>query len=768
MIQVGRIRQGFQYFKGVKAASIVDILKRPGKTITQIPSNELWNCYYTLAHHEEGNRVTSTFISQEVIAFDIDGMNVDDYETYIPIVCDALDVEKDKTGIINSGNGLHFLILVEPITDVLYFKKNKSAYKNTCKIINEALAAANLLGKADEVVFEPTRIFRLPGTQNIKQKNNQQIVKDCFVLQPNLVKQTLDLLKADDVKPTEILTQGEYGTPDEAYILSQCEFLKWIESNPEEVHEPEWYAMLSITAHFRDENETSRRLTDLLDTPSINKTNKEAKIEQAVERSGPRKCDSINQLSNWNGCKSCPHYQKVTSPICLKGPNYISTQEMGFTLKLGRSTIRQYIDLLKFYDLEHSHKSVPSMGKIYIWDKTHFRVTTKPEIRNFSLEHFKPTAKATERTEFYNYVEDSFITGESFLNNKNNEGFINFKNGVLDVSTNELLDHDPSYQFFYCLPFDYDENAVAPTWDKYIKSITLDRDCLQNILHEYMGYIIRGGDYLYHKALILSGSGKNGKSTFIQILRSLVGEDNCSDVSITAISQDKFMVAELHGKLVNFSEEEPPECFKQTGKFKHITGNSMTSAQFKYGQPFQMKNKAKVIITYNEMPYLSDTSTGMKRRLMVVPFNFDLEREHKKVDENLQYKLLKELPGIFNIALKGWERLEKQKGFTHSRFVEDELDELIAVSDPYKAWFKECTVPEKNYKLPVAEIYSSYTNYCNENYNSKPMSRMKFSTSLKRSGFEINVLSFENKSSRCVRDLKLMHFNTESASSRGF
>lgn len=757
MIQIGRIREGFSWFKGLHTESIQDLLTNIDNIIDQIPEDERWNSYYTLAHHKEGNRITKTFIKQDVIAFDIDQMQIDNYESYIPIVCDALNIDVNKTGIVNSGNGLHFLILVDEITDVNYFKKYKKAYKNTCTIINDALKAANLEGKADDVVFEPTRVFRLPNTKNIKQKNNQQIVKKAFIVNANMEKQSLELLEPDTITENEVLTDGEYGKPDQQYILNQCNFLKWIEDNPEEVHEPEWYAMLSITAHFEDDNETSRRLTEALDTPSINKSNKEAKIDQARDRSGPRKCSSISQLPNWGGCRACPHFGKVSSPICLKGPNYIATESLGFTLKIGNKIIRQYPDLLKFYNKQHSHKSIGSIGSIYVFDKTHYRATNKAEVRNFALEHFVPLAKATERSEFYSFVEDSNITSESFMNNKNNEGLINFKNGVLDIESGELLEHDPEYGFFYCLPFDYDPDAKCPTWDNYVSTITLGRECLQDVLHEYMGYIVRGSDYIFQNALILSGTGKNGKSTFIQIMRELVGSSNTSNTSITALATDKFMVSNLHGKLVNFSEEEPPNCFKETGIFKHITGGTEITAQFKYGQPFEMINKAKIIITYNEMPYLSDTSTGMKRRLLVVPFEYDLEKEHaSKVDIHLKSKLNGELSGIFNKALEGWKRLEVNKKFTRSKFIDEQLTELVNNSDPIAAFItEECTVGNEKEFTTVAALYKSYSDFHLQNYNTKPVTKRNFGNKIKQKGFNLSTKRIENKTARCIDSITL-------------
>ena len=93
-----------------------------------------------------------------------------------------------------------------------------------------------------------------------------------------------------------------------------------------------------------------------------------------------------------------------------------------------------------------------------------------------------------------------------------------------------------------------------------------------------------------------------------------MGDDNCANISIVSLNQSQFAGASLHGKLVNFSEEEPPECFKETGVFKNITGDGVLSVQYKFGDAFEMRNKAKLVISYNDMPYLADTTKGMLRR----------------------------------------------------------------------------------------------------------------------------------------------------------
>jgi Predicted ATPase len=143
---------------------------------------------------------------------------------------------------------------------------------------------------------------------------------------------------------------------------------------------------------------------------------------------------------------------------------------------------------------------------------------------------------------------------------------------VLDIKTRTLSPHSPKYGFRYVLPYDYDPIAVCTAFDFFINDVMMgDQDQIK-ILQEYMGYIMSGSDYIYNKALWLAGSGRNGKSTFIDILKALIGKGNYSILSIKEISEEKFSRDCLDGKLANFSEETTPEELHDSGPFKNLTG----------------------------------------------------------------------------------------------------------------------------------------------------------------------------------------------------
>lgn len=321
--------------------------------------------------------------------------------------------------------------------------------------------------------------------------------------------------------------------------------------------------------------------------------------------------------------------------------------------------------LLKHFEKEHPFKTIADMKSVYIFDKTHYKDFTPIEIKAYSERKFKPEPEDKIRCEFHSKVLANRVVRRSFFT-ESTEGKINFKNGILDLSQLDahLGPHSPQFGFRGVLPYDYDPKARCPVFFQWLKSVMLEDRELIAILQEYMGYIVRGGDYKYHKALWLGGVGRNGKSTFVDVLKALIGIENYSVISIKSLIGDKFVGATLDGKIANFSEETSPQELADSGPFKNLTGDGDLSVQKKYGDPYSFRNRAKLIMTYNQIPDLSDLSPGMLSRPLIIPFEKIIKE--KEQDREIKQKLFKELPGIFNFALRGWHRLEMQGGFTYS------------------------------------------------------------------------------------------------------
>lgn len=467
-------------------------------------------------------------------------------------------------------------------------------------------------------------------------------------------------------------------TNDGHEALKKCLFLAHSSENRASISEPEWYAAASIVGRFKD----GAKLFDLMSKghPGYSQEKTHDKLTQSVQVSGPRTCKGIEKL--WSGCHNCTLYEKIKSPVQIFAPEVIPTEATGFydVIVKGEKITRapNYGDLLRKFKLEHPYKSIADMKSIYVFNGKHYCDFTPIEIKAFSESKFNPEPKENMRREFLSKVESNSVDRRSFFI-ETTENRLNFNNKVLDLKTKEEFLHSPEFGFRGVLPYDFDPDAACPTFEWFLSDVMLGDTELIAILQEFMGYVIRGGEYKYHKALWLAGTGRNGKSTFLKVLKDLLGRSNYETVSISQIIHDKYASSMLDGKLANFSEETSPEDLSDSGPFKNLTGDGELVGQKKYGDPYSFRNRAKLIMTYNEIPMIKDLSPGMQSRPLVIPWDRDLMDESIQ-DKEIDLKLSKELPGILNFAIQGWDRLEKQRRFTHSAKSQAALDTVFNTS----------------------------------------------------------------------------------------
>jgi putative DNA primase/helicase len=311
-----------------------------------------------------------------------------------------------------------------------------------------------------------------------------------------------------------------------------------------------------------------------------------------------------------------------------------------------------------------------------VWEGTKYRIWSKTQVKGFAQKHFFPKPSDRIREEFAKYLSATEHVGREFFSEHLN-GLINFKNGVLDIKTRELLPHSPERGFMYCLPYDYEPNAKAPRFEQFLDEVTGKDKGLRAVLEEFGGYAISGDEYWLQKTLLLVGSGANGKSAFIDTLKMVAGSENYSTASLQDLRNEN-MRQLLEGKLFNVSPELSRHSLKESEKFKFLSDGSEITVKLMYNQPYKIKNRAKMIFACNDLPESGDASYGFLRRFAIIHFNQIFIKE--KQDKFILRKLQRELPGILNIFLNGYDRLCKQQDFTFSASMETEK-ELYAVDN---------------------------------------------------------------------------------------
>lgn len=699
MIQILKLREFVRDNKTIKfdklleiefPSTISELFQNLKVILDQVPISEQYNLFFTPANCTNKKR---EFLSSSVIFFDIDGINTDLLDDYINIVTSTLKIKKEETAIVFSGNGLHFYIELQvPIVDKQFFDVARPHYKALCDLINKSLAEANLPGSTDTAVFDARRLMRLPGTVNRKPGKPERLAK---LLQSNLVATNFDVTALSGL-PT--VNHEEQISPEylakfpKVYneeVLKNCAFLQNCQENPAEITEPEWYAMLSITARLENGRELSHKISEGHPNYSFKET--DIKIDQALKSSGPRKCKSISNLTSV--CLKCPHFSKDSSPILLKPVDAILTETTGFHdiafdpqtggYKIGKPN---FIDLAKFFEREHAYVSHSKL--VWIWMGTHWKEITNHQILNFALKHFKPFATSKTRNEFLDLIQiKNNLDNPSEWSNET-FGKINLENGVLNVATGELMPHSKDMGFKYCLPYSYDQKAKAPNFKKFLHEVTEGDEIKINTLLEFGGYALAGGECKYQKALVLDGEGQNGKSTFIEVLCAVAGKGNYSNLSFLELQQpDRRSV--LDGALFNITEETPTKL-TDTTVFKNLVSGGSISVRKLYKDNYFVRNKTKLIFSCNKMPTTLDSSYGMLRRLLIVPFTATFSHKNANIDVNIKDKLLAELPGILNLFVEAYKKLIVNNEFTKSAQAEDEdIEEYRKVSDVIYAWKNE-------------------------------------------------------------------------------
>lgn len=291
------------------------------------------------------------------------------------------------------------------------------------------------------------------------------------------------------------------------------------------------------------------------------------------------------------------------------------------------------------------------------------------------------------------------------------DGTIHVENGLLDLETRELREFNSKVFSTTKIPVEYNPEARCPKIMKFLEETLMPDDV--NTIVELIGYcLIR--DYPIHRAFMFTGSGANGKSTLIELIRRFLGEENTSSVGLKELTEQRFATADLFGKLANLHADLPSDAMKKTGPFKMATGMDTLRAEKKYKDSFQFRNTAKMIFSANKVPAATDDTVAFYRRWKIIEFPHTFTGSD--ADPNILEKITtsEELSGLLNIALDAVERLLERGEFYKSEKIEERKRRYIRASNPVQAFVEDKVEREANSYLVFRDLYNEYKKYCNK------------------------------------------------------
>lgn len=444
--------------------------------------------------------------------------------------------------------------------------------------------------------------------------------------------------------------------------------------------------------------------------------------------------------------------EKMLSGILLEKES--KEKDVNNMMEIFNEMFRRYPDLHKQYSQTHIIDMVISlknlanrmgyewadyMNTLYIWTGTHFTELSDKEFSSFLHKHWFFHAKVDVKKQ----TEDN---AKKILENIKAKGFflerikknqenrvVNFLNGTLKITKKGKLifkeQHSKKDAATNILKFDYDKNAKAPKWTKFLNRVLPDKDD-QATLMQYIGYCFLPS-HAYETFLMLYGkSGANGKSVIMNVIRSFFGEENTSSLQLQQFKGHELYA--LFNKIINIGSEIDGQNLDdgQIAILKALVSPkdpiSINIKNEKNLLQLLPKEKPKMIFSLNRK-VKSGLDDGFFRRVLLLTFDFEIKDEEKV--RELEDRFKDEMSGILNIALEHLQTLIKNGKFTKSKRMIKDMEEYKDSINPIRRYINDCIEEDDSCVVAKDLAYAHYCEYAKEKGN-KPLSYQMFFTKL--------------------------------------
>lgn len=333
-----------------------------------------------------------------------------------------------------------------------------------------------------------------------------------------------------------------------------------------------------------------------------------------------------------------------------------------------------------------------------------------------------PNLNRQKRSEVMAYLE--LLVNKKEMSSAN---YIAFKNGIYDLDTDNLIKFDPSIIITNKIEFEYNPTAYNETTDKTLNKLACNDPAIRQLLEEVIGYCFYRRNEL-RKSFILTGDKSNGKSTFLDMIKTLLGDDNTAALDLKELG-DRFKTAELFGKLANIGDDIGDEFIANPAVFKKLVSGDRVNVERKGRDPFDFNNYSKLLFSANSIPRIGKGkgSEAVIDRLIIVPFDARFSSSDPDFDPYIKYKLRQSgsMEYLIKIGLEGLKRVLKNRKFTTSERVQKELEEYEENNNPIIGFLKDIESDDIE-NNPTKDIYKKYNEFCIAN-NFTPMSNIEFS-----------------------------------------
>ena len=312
---------------------------------------------------------------------------------------------------------------------------------------------------------------------------------------------------------------------------------------------------------------------------------------------------------------------------------------------------------------------------------------------------------------------------------------LNVRNGVVDLRTAELLDHDPKMLLTRQADASYQPDTYGAGWAAFLETILPD-ESVRTFVQRLVGAAVVGTQR-DHVLPILFGTGANGKSTLLGALDRTLG-DYAGKVAVTVLTgatEDRTgatpeLVA-LRGRRLVVADEPEAGARLREAMIKRLTGGDRIVARGLYSDPIEFTPAHTLLLVTNHRPQVLGTDDGIWRRLLLVPFS-ETVPPHRQ-DPDLPAKLAAEADAVLTWTVNGCLAYQ-QRGLAPPAEVRAATDAYRAESDHLAGFLEDACLLSDTVKTPGGQLYDAYTEWCRQ-AGYEPVNATTFGTQLTDKGY---------------------------------
>lgn len=313
----------------------------------------------------------------------------------------------------------------------------------------------------------------------------------------------------------------------------------------------------------------------------------------------------------------------------------------------------------------------------------------------------------------------AYIQAKAVSKKQSSPYLIAFKNGILDIRTLELRDWREDDVIPNVIPHNWNPDATSEVLDKTLWKMACGDMATYLNLPEFIGVCMVRSAKLCPFFPVLIGVGSNGKSTYIELLKDVVGIENISGLQPKEVTAH-FLGTHIVGKTANLGDDIASGYLddRDCAVIKSIATGDLMFTDVKGGKGFHFQPYCTMVFSCNQFPRLADTTPGFMRRLFPIEFNAVFSPSDEDYDPMISDKLRDEttLEYACKIGVEGLLRVISQNMPTPNELSESMKGDIAREGNTAMQWFHDDNITADYLRgMTKEEAYQQYLKWCERN-----------------------------------------------------